>query len=40
MIDDFDLEPDEDPFPDNGGIDPATGTHLTIDELHDTEDQQ
>lgn len=33
MIDD---DPLDDPFPDNGGIDPATGTHMTIDALEET----
>lgn len=36
--DDFDLEPDEDRFPDNGGIAPEHGTHLTIDTLEEPDD--
>lgn len=32
----IDADPPAEEFPDNGGIDPATGTHLTIDLLEDT----
>lgn len=38
--DDLDLEPPGEQYPDNGGIAPEHGTHLTLDDLPTPEDPQ